>query len=117
MIEKADRSDMPVITPGRAMGRMISKDICSRPKNLVRAIAADTSVPSTSAKAVEIAATCRVTAAAGQVIGGQNREEGGDEHHHGDDVGDRALSGADEFLQHPDRQGRLLTCGDRKSVV
>ena len=31
---------MPVITPGRAIGRMINRLICSRPKNRVRAMAA-----------------------------------------------------------------------------
>src|SRR3989338_6302712 len=38
MMPKAERSDMPVMTPGRAMGRMISRLIWSRPKKVARAI-------------------------------------------------------------------------------
>ena len=52
------RSAMPVMMPGSAIGRISSKVIVSRPKNLARASAAAASVPSTSATAVLHAATC-----------------------------------------------------------
>ena len=64
---KADRSDMPVMMPGRAMGNRISSEIWSRPKNFARLIAAATNVPSTSASAVEIAATCSDRYSGGQM--------------------------------------------------
>ena len=54
---KAERSAMPVMMPGSAIGRMTSSEMVSRPKNFVRDTAAAQSVPSTSAIAVEIAAT------------------------------------------------------------
>ena len=53
----AERSAMPVTMPGSAIGRISSSEIASRPKNVVRASAAAASVPSTSAVAVEYAAT------------------------------------------------------------
>ncbi|MCY1384294.1 hypothetical protein D9M69_725320 [compost metagenome] len=43
--------------PGKAMGKMTSSEIVSRPKKRVRATAAAVIVPKTSAIAVEIAAT------------------------------------------------------------
>ena len=46
---KAERSEMPVMIPGSAMGRTTSSDTASRPKNRARATAAAQSVPSTSA--------------------------------------------------------------------
>ena len=55
---KAERSEMPVMMPGSAMGRMTSSEIVSRPKNREPETAAARSVPSTSEMAVEIAATC-----------------------------------------------------------
>ncbi len=55
---KAERSEMPVMMPGSAMGRMTSSEMVSRPKNFVPETAAAQSVPSTSAMSVEIAATC-----------------------------------------------------------
>ena len=67
MIAKADRRLMPVMTPGRAMGRMINSEICSRPKNRVRAIAPATSVPRIMASTVEIAATCNDSTIGGQM--------------------------------------------------
>jgi hypothetical protein len=54
---KAERSEMPVMTPGRAIGRITRSEIASRPKNFVCEIAAAHSVPSTSAITVEIEAT------------------------------------------------------------
>src|SRR5687767_1537505 len=55
--EKAERSEMPVMMPGSAMGRTTSSEIVSRPKNFVPDTAAAQSVPRTSAIAVEMAAT------------------------------------------------------------
>ena len=69
IMPKADRSDMPVMTPGRAIGRMISRLIWSRPKKFVRAIAAETSVPSTIASAVAMLATLTDSASASQISG------------------------------------------------
>ena len=43
---KAERRAMPVTMPGRAIGRMKSTEIASRPKNFIREIAAAASVPS-----------------------------------------------------------------------
>ena len=57
MSSKAERSEMPVMMPGSAIGRMRSSEIASRPKKRERATAAAASVPSTSATSVEIAAT------------------------------------------------------------
>ena len=54
---KAERSAMPVMMPGSAIGRMTSSEIVSRPKNFEPETAAAQSVPSTSAISVEIAAT------------------------------------------------------------
>ena len=54
---KAERSEMPVMMPGSAIGRIRSSEIASRPKKRERATAAAASVPSTSASSVEIAAT------------------------------------------------------------
>ena len=42
---KAERSEMPVMMPGSAIGRMMRSEIASRPKNFVRASAAAASVP------------------------------------------------------------------------
>ena len=66
---KADRSDMPVMIPGKAMGNRISSEIWSRPKKRARLIAAATSVPSTSASRVEIAATFSDRYSGGQMSG------------------------------------------------
>jgi len=49
---------MPVTTPGRAMGSTKSSDMVSRPRMRERASAPAARVPSTSAAAVEAAATC-----------------------------------------------------------
>ena len=53
----AERNEIPVIIPGKAMGRMTRSEIASRPKNRDRATAAAQSVPSTIAISVETAAT------------------------------------------------------------
>ena len=50
---KAERSEMPVMMPGSAIGRMSSSEIASRPKNRARDSAAAASVPRTSATSVE----------------------------------------------------------------
>ena len=55
--EKAERSAMPVMMPGSAMGRMTSSEMVSRPKKRVRLTAAAQSVPRTSAMTVEMVAT------------------------------------------------------------
>ena len=55
----AERSAMPVMMPGSAIGRISSSEIASRPKNFARASAAAASVPSTSASAVLQAATLK----------------------------------------------------------
>ena len=57
MMSKAERSEMPVMMPGSAMGRMNSNEIVSRPKNFARDSAAAASVPKISASTVAIAAT------------------------------------------------------------
>ena len=67
--EKAERSAMPVMMPGSAIGRMTSSEIVSRPKNLEPLTAAAQSVPRTSAIAVEIAATCTDSVSACQTSG------------------------------------------------
>ena len=54
---KAERSEMPVMMPGSAIGRMTRSEIASRPKNRARTIAAAQSVPRTSASSVATAAT------------------------------------------------------------
>src|SRR4051794_20627246 len=54
----AERSEMPVMIPGSAIGRITSSEMVSRPKNRVPETAAAQSVPSTSAIRVEIDATC-----------------------------------------------------------
>ena len=46
---KAERSEMPVMMPGSAIGRMTRSEIASRPKKRARTIAAAQSVPRTSA--------------------------------------------------------------------
>ncbi|MGO8506687.1 hypothetical protein AB9F35_35845, partial [Rhizobium leguminosarum] len=45
---KAERSAMPVMMPGSAIGRMTSSEIAYRPKNFVWLTAAAQSVPRTS---------------------------------------------------------------------
>ena len=67
--EKAERSAMPVMMPGSAMGRMTSSEMTSRPKNLVRATAAAASVPRTSAITVAILATLTERPRASQISG------------------------------------------------
>jgi hypothetical protein len=62
----AERSAMPVITPGNAIGRIKSSEIASRPKNFARASAPAASVPSTSAIAVDQAATSKLRRIAAQ---------------------------------------------------
>ena len=57
MMSKAERSDMPVMMPGSAIGRTNSSEIVSRPKKWARDSAAAASVPKMSARKVAIAAT------------------------------------------------------------
>ena len=52
---------MPVMTPGSAIGRISSSEIASRPKKVARASAAAASVPSTTAMAVDQAATSKLS--------------------------------------------------------
>ncbi len=60
---------MPVMMPGRAIGRMTSSEIASRPKNFVWLTAAAQSVPRTSAIAVAMTATCTERLSADQTSG------------------------------------------------
>src|SRR5690242_5378054 len=53
----AERSEIPVMMPGSAMGRITSNEMASRPKNLLPETAAAQSVPRTRAIAVDMAAT------------------------------------------------------------
>ncbi len=57
IMSKAERSEMPVMMPGSAIGKTNSKEIVSRPKNLARDSAAAASVPKISARKVAITAT------------------------------------------------------------
>src|SRR3982750_3917266 len=66
---KAERSAIPVTMPGKAMGRMTSSEITSRPKNLLPETAAAQSVPRISAISVEIAATCTESVIAAHTSG------------------------------------------------
>ncbi len=68
-IEKAERSEMPVMMPGSAIGRMTRSEIVSRPKKRVRLTAAAVSVPSTSAIRGEIVATFTESCSACQTSG------------------------------------------------
>ena len=54
---KAERRAIPVMIPGRAIGRMTSKVMASFPRNIVRETAAAAKVPRISAMQVEIEAT------------------------------------------------------------
>src|SRR5688500_4685213 len=65
----ADRSEIPVMIPGSAMGSTTSSDTVSRPKHRDRATAAAQSVPSTRATSVEIAATRKDSPSAAQMSG------------------------------------------------
>ena len=56
-ILKAERSDMPVMIPGNAIGRMTSSEMASRPKKRALETAAAHSVPRTMEIAVEAEAT------------------------------------------------------------
>src|SRR5688500_14414743 len=53
---KAERSDMPAMMPGSAIGRMNRSEMASRPKNSARAKAAAAQVPRTKASHVAKAA-------------------------------------------------------------
>ena len=66
-IAKAERSDMPVMMPGSAIGRMRSSETASRPKKRERLTAAAASVPSTSATSVAMAATRALSVSAFQM--------------------------------------------------
>src|SRR5690349_14732302 len=65
----ADLSEIPVMMPGSAIGRITSSEMVSRPKNRVPETAAAHSVPSTSAISVEIDATCTESVSACQTSG------------------------------------------------
>ena len=52
---------MPLTTPGSAIGRISSSEIASRPKKRARASAAAARLPSTSAIAVDQAATSKLS--------------------------------------------------------
>src|SRR5687767_14907042 len=54
---KAERSEMPVMMPGSAIGRMKRSEMVSRPKNFARARAAAAQVPRMRAMAVAKVAT------------------------------------------------------------
>ena len=66
---KAERSAMPVMMPGSAIGRMTSSEIASRPKNFEPDTAAAQSVPSTMAITVAIAATVTESCSAAHTSG------------------------------------------------
>ena len=68
-MEKAERRAIPVTTPGKAMGRITSSEIVSRPKNRVRLTAAAQSVPRIIATTVEIEATLTDSVRASQTSG------------------------------------------------
>ena len=57
MMSKAERSAMPVMMPGSAIGRMKSSEMESLPKKRARERPAAASVPKTSAIAVATSAT------------------------------------------------------------
>ncbi len=61
IVRNALASAMPVTTPGRAIGKMMSSDTASRPKNWKRCSARAAIVPRTSAMTVAMAATSRDT--------------------------------------------------------
>ena len=52
-------------------------------------------------------------ALARQIVGDEDRHERDHDDENRDDVGHRALPRPDQLGQHPDRQGRLLTGGER----
>ncbi len=56
-MSKAERSEMPVMIPGNAIGSTNKSEMVSRPKKRARDRAAAASVPNTSARKVAIAAT------------------------------------------------------------
>ena len=66
---KAERSAMPVMMPGSAMGRMTRSEIVSRPKNFVRDTAAAISVPMTMEISVATLATFTDRISASQTSG------------------------------------------------
>src|SRR3569833_427800 len=63
----AERSAMPVMMTGSAIGRVTSSDTTSRPKNFAPDTAAAQSVPRISATSVEYAASCSDSVSAGQM--------------------------------------------------
>ena len=64
IVRKKLFSAMPVMMPGSAIGRMISRLIASRPKNSNRCSAIEMSVPSTSEMTVAMIATCTLVSTA-----------------------------------------------------
>src|SRR4029079_5500478 len=73
MMSKAERSEMPVMMPGSAIGRMKSSEIESLPKNFARDKAAAASVPKISARKVAITATWSDSHSGGQMSGRSNQ--------------------------------------------
>src|SRR5437867_2275991 len=72
MMSKAERSAMPVMMPGRAIGRMKRSDSESLPKKRARESAAAASVPNISASSVAMSATFRESSNGGQMSGRSN---------------------------------------------
>src|SRR6185503_2798820 len=72
MMSKAERSEMPVMMPGSAIGSTNSSEIVSRPKNLARDRAAAASVPKMRARTVAMAATLSESQSGGQMSGRSN---------------------------------------------
>jgi hypothetical protein len=66
---KADLSDMPVMMPGSAIGRINRSDIASLPKKRSRANTAAAAVPRTSARNVAKTATRSDSQSAFQIAG------------------------------------------------
>src|SRR4051794_22891567 len=73
MMSKAERKAMPVMMPGRAIGRMNNSDSDSRPKKRARAKAAAASVPMMRARSVAISATLSDRISGGQMSGRSNQ--------------------------------------------
>src|SRR3546814_11220993 len=64
---KAARSEMPVMMPGSAIGRMMSSDTVSRPKKRLRATAPAAREPRSMAMRLETAAPRRARTSAAQL--------------------------------------------------
>src|SRR3954447_22848519 len=69
MMSKADRSAIPVMIPGSAIGSTNRSETDSRPKKRARDSAAPASVPKTSASSVAMSATFRDSQSGGHISG------------------------------------------------